>query len=45
MSKTVGDAVASETIAASTADVWNALTNPEVIKNYFLGTLQIETNT
>lgn len=38
MTETVGDAVASETIAASTAEVWDALTNPEVVKKYFLGT-------
>jgi hypothetical protein len=30
-------------IAVSTGDLWNALTNPVMIKKYFLGTLQIET--
>lgn len=31
-------AKASTTISASASEVWNALTNPEMIKQYFFGT-------
>jgi uncharacterized protein YndB with AHSA1/START domain len=38
MTDSARDAMASATIAASPEAVWDALTNPDQIKKYFLGT-------
>jgi uncharacterized protein YndB with AHSA1/START domain len=38
MADSTRDALASATIAASPEAVWDALTNPDQIKKYFLGT-------
>lgn len=37
MTDDVPDAVSSTTVAASREDVWEALTTPDLIKQYFLG--------
>jgi uncharacterized protein YndB with AHSA1/START domain len=38
MSKQIPEAVASTLISAPVGQVWNALTDPDVIQKYFLGT-------
>jgi uncharacterized protein YndB with AHSA1/START domain len=38
MGEKIPDAVASKLISAPAGQVWNALTDPRVIKKYFLGT-------
>jgi uncharacterized protein YndB with AHSA1/START domain len=38
MSDQIGDAVASILVAAPAGRVWTALTDPDIVKEYFLGT-------